>query len=497
MIVGVSRRSAPRLAEEGYLSQQGRPGACPGEQAPSPNRDFQSSMRRTRAFRNTGVAAASQPRNRHFRLLLTGSSVSVLGSRVTSIAYPLLVLAITGSPVIAGLACFAATAPSVLVYLPAGALVDRFQPRIALLICESVRGGIIALVVVALLVSHPSAPLLIAAAAAEEILEVFSTLAERRLARSLVDPDNAASPLAQAEARTHMAVMVGRPLGALLFGISHALPFVADCFSFCVSVGTLLPIRTHPEKCSPGRATQRRLTHEIAEGFDWLRGHSFARVALLLTAGITLIGQALIMIFLGEAHQSHSTAFTIGLVLAASGAGGALGSALAPWLFRRYGYSLFRSQLTAWMVIFLCLTLPGLRSFAGLAAAMFFLGFAGAVGNIALDAYIMKNAEETILARVMSVNWLMTYVALALGPLAGAILLRECGAQGAVVALLIAAVCLRIAAPTAPGSPTVPSEPAGYRPADIASHHLPGVERTGTRPAGSEIVGQPIEHAAS
>jgi predicted MFS family arabinose efflux permease len=449
-------------------------------------------MWRIRLFRSSSVAATRQPRNPNFGLLLTGSSVSLLGSRVTTIAYPLLVLAITGSPVVAGLACFAATAPSVLFYLPAGALVDRCQPRIALLICESVRGGIIAVVVIVLLVSHPSLLLLILAAGAEEILEVFSTLAERRLARSLVDPENAASALAQAEARTHMAVMVGRPLGALLFGAAHALPFIADCFSFCVSVGTLLPIKTSPEKGSVERPPRERLTHEIAEGFEWLRDHRFAGRALLLTAGITLIGQALIMIFLGEAHASRSPAFTIGLVLAGSGVGGALGSALAPWLFRHRGYSLFKTQLTAWMLTFSCLVLPGLRSFAGVAAAMIFLGFAGAVGNIALDAYILKNARETILARVMSFNWLMTYVALALGPLLGGVLLKEFDPLGAVFALLPAAVLLRILAPPAPEPP----EAAGYRPGEVPRPHS-GAEPSGTGSAGTEMARQPVEHAAS
>lgn len=436
----------------------------------------------TRAVHDADDPAVAEPRDRSFWLLLTGSSVSMLGSRVTTIAYPLLVLAMTGSPVMAGWACFAATAPSILFYLPAGALVDRCNPRVAMLICEAVRGAVIAIVVGALLASRLTVALLIAAAVVEEILEVFSTLAERRLALSLVDPGKAASALAQTEARTHMAVMVGRPLGALLFGISHVLPFIADCLSFSASVVTLLHIGKHQKKGAFERAPKTRLTDEIGEGFNWLRRHQFALVALPLTAGTTLVGQALIMVFLGEAHSYHLTVFAIGIILAASGAGGALGSAVAPWLFRHFGYSLFKTQLTSWVVTFFVLTLWGGRSFIGVAIVMTILGFTGALGNIALDTYIVQNSEETILARVISVSWLISFVALALGPLMGGLLLKECGAQDAIFALFIAAAVLRTVAPATPQART------HYRNAGKAANHSIRPERLGTGP-GSDPTG--------
>jgi hypothetical protein len=90
-------------------------------------------------------------RDKHaFRLLLGGSTVSMLGSRVSTIAYPMLVLHLTGSPVYAGFAVFAAAAPSILVYIPAGALVDRWDPWQTMMVSEIGRGLAIAGVVGAL-----------------------------------------------------------------------------------------------------------------------------------------------------------------------------------------------------------------------------------------------------------------------------------------------------------------------------------------------------------
>jgi len=67
---------------------------------------------------------------------MAGSSVSMLGTRMSNIALPMLALYLTGSPVAAGWTAFAATAPSFLVYMPAGALVDRWHPRRVMLISE-------------------------------------------------------------------------------------------------------------------------------------------------------------------------------------------------------------------------------------------------------------------------------------------------------------------------------------------------------------------------
>jgi len=413
------------------------------------------------------VAAAPPRRVREFRLLLTGSSVSMLGSRVSAIAYPLLVLALTDSPVAAGWACFAATAPSVLFYLPAGAFIDRSNPRHALLTCESLRGLAIASLVVALAVGRLTVTQLILVAIVEEILEVFSTLAERRIARSLVEPGDAASALAQSEARSHIVVMLGRPIGAVLFSIGHALPFLADALTFGVNIAAVRRIRNNRGDYSEP-VENSHLLRDIGAGFDWLREHSFAGHALLRTAGTTFIFQALVIIFLGEAYEQHLSSAEIGFVLAASGLGGVLGSAVAAKLFNTFGYSLFKKQLTIWMLIFVVLALDGGgRSIIALAIAMSILGLTGALGNIALDTYTIQNAAEAILGRVLSVGRLTSFAALALGPLLGGFLVKEFGAQVGIVVLLIAAILLRIAAPSQPPAQAKPlqSELADIRPA--------------------------------
>jgi MFS family permease len=384
--------------------------------------------------------------NTNFRLLMSGSFVSMLGSRVSSIAYLLLVLALTGSPVVAGWASFAALAPSVLVYLPAGALVDRWDPRRAMLWSECGRGAAIATIVTLLMLGRMSVPGLIFVAAIEQTLQVFSVLAERRFVRSLVEPAQAASALARGEARNNMVILVGRPLGGLLFGVGRIIPFMVDALSFAVTVGVLMRIGSGRIFKHQEPAADRHMGHEIAAGFRWLRHHSFAGIGLPLTAGTTLIGQALIMIFFAEAHARHLPSVTIGIVLAASGAGGAVGSAAAPRLFRRFGYTLLCIQMWIWAAMLVILVCWGGKSFLVMAAAMAVTGLTGALGNIAFDTFVIRNAAETMLARVMSVDRLTSLGALALGPPLGGILFERFGIQAAIFYLLVVTVILLVVA---------------------------------------------------
>lgn len=64
-------------------------------------------------------------RNRNFQLLWFGQSLSALGSNVSGLAYPLLVLALTRSPLKAGLVGTFYLIAQMVFRLPAGALAGR------------------------------------------------------------------------------------------------------------------------------------------------------------------------------------------------------------------------------------------------------------------------------------------------------------------------------------------------------------------------------------
>src|SRR5919204_7062158 len=91
----------------------------------------------------THIAEAPPPdplwRNRDYMLLWSGQVVSTLGSTASGIVFPLLILAITNSPTAAGIAGALTTIPYVLFSLPAGALIDRWDRKRAMILCDAGR----------------------------------------------------------------------------------------------------------------------------------------------------------------------------------------------------------------------------------------------------------------------------------------------------------------------------------------------------------------------
>src|ERR1700732_1732612 len=69
-------------------------------------------------------------------LLWSGQVVSTLGSTATSIVYPLLILALTNSPAAAGVGAALRAAPYLLFSLPVGALIDRWDRKRVMILCD-------------------------------------------------------------------------------------------------------------------------------------------------------------------------------------------------------------------------------------------------------------------------------------------------------------------------------------------------------------------------
>ena len=136
----------------------------------------------------TEVATAPVPlrRNREFVLLWTGLVVSTLGSRVSATAYPLLVLALTGSPADAGLAGFLATLPYLVFQLPAGAVVDRVDRRRLMIVCDAGRAAALASLVAALATGRLALAQVMVVAFLEGTLFVVFNLAETAAVQQVV-----------------------------------------------------------------------------------------------------------------------------------------------------------------------------------------------------------------------------------------------------------------------------------------------------------------------
>jgi hypothetical protein len=203
-------------------------------------------------------------RNRDFLYLWSGQAVSVLGSQMSRVAYPLLVLAITGSAAKAGFASAAATLPYLLFPLLAGAYADRHDRRRIMIACDILRLAALCGVAIAAATGRAAYPVVLVAGFAEGTGTAFYNIADRGAIPMLVHESQRATALAQNEVRSYDAQLTGPALGEALFGLSRFLPFAADAFSYMGSLFTLAMIRKPMQEARPEEPKQ--LARELAEG---------------------------------------------------------------------------------------------------------------------------------------------------------------------------------------------------------------------------------------
>jgi MFS family permease len=271
-------------------------------------------------------------RNRDYMLLWTGSTVSALGSQVSTVAYPLLILALTGSPAKAGVVGLAKWLPLAVFSLPAGVLADRVDRKRLMIACDGIRGLALASIPIALWVGRPTLGQVAAVAFLDGALFTVTFVSERGALSRVVPADQLPEAVAQTQAREFAAILAGPPLGGLLFAASRVLPFLADAGSFLASMIGLSFTRSDFQA---ERTARRRTWSEPVEGFRWLWRRPFFRATVLLFAvgNPYFTGLYLLAILLARHHGATSAA--IGVMFAIAGAGGVAGALLAAPLLKR------------------------------------------------------------------------------------------------------------------------------------------------------------------
>jgi MFS family permease len=385
--------------------------------------------------------------NRDFRLLWLGSVVSVLGSRASAIAYPLLVLALTGSPADAGLVGFTATIPYLLLQLPAGALVDRWNRKSVMIACDAGRAVAVGSVVGALAFGRISLVQIMAVSFIEGSLYVFHSLAEPAAVRNIVHRRHLPAALSQIEARERGAALLGQPLGGFLFDLGRAVPFLADALSYLASLIALLLVKSKFQGERP--APRSTFVPEIARALVWWWRQPFLRATALLVAGSNLLCQALnlLVIVIAREHGASSTA--IGLLLAGFGVGGMLGSLAAPWFQRRL--SLKAIVIGANWVWALALPWVGIAdNLLALGAVLALMAFVGPLWNVAIDVYRLLITPHDLQGRVGSAISLLAWGAIPMGSLLAGYLLASVGCWTTTIVLSAAMILVALAASFSP-----------------------------------------------
>ena len=360
--------------------------------------------------------------NESFRMLWIGQLLSGTGTEIGMLAYPLLILALTHSAVLAGVAGTARAITLLCLQLTAGALADRFDRRLTMIVCDVMRTVLLAVLALLIVVHLASWPVVLVVCVVEGGAgAIFNPAATAALPQIVAD-SQLEEAWAATEGRTYAASLAGPALGGGLFGLGQVVPFLADAVSYAVSFGTVSRIRGRFRPT--GTVERKALWREVADGLELVWQVPILR-AVLITAPLVNFAFIGVIFTITLALRQHGTSTgVIGLVQAGVMAGGLLGALAAPRLQGRLRLGTAATAITLAGALLFCIAAALIPSpLVALPVAMNLL-LAPTV-NAALFAVMLRSTPEEMRGRVSN-SVVMVATALAtLAPLTAGLLVQH------------------------------------------------------------------------
>ena len=366
---------------------------------------FYEGLDRPGGFSRTGLLAPLKDRN--FRLLWTGMTVSLFGDGISLVTLAWAAYEISDSPIGLSMVMLAMTVPHVALLLFGGVASDRLQRRNVMLAADLVRGVVVATIGFMALANALSIPRLAALAAIYGAGSAFFGPSFDAIVPDIVPAKHLAQANSLDQLVKPLALRLAGPAaaGGLIALGGTGTAFLVDAATFGVSAIALVMLRT-PRVQASKRAP---VFTEIREGFSYVRQHVWlwgtfgaATIAYLLFMGpVEVLLPHIVKVELG------GSAGALGLVFAFGG----LGSVVAAVWVGRHG--LPRRIIT---LIYVCWTLSTLAIAGyGLGTSLWQLiipsivfNLLESVGTIGWMTLKQRHVPPELLGRVSSLDWLIS-----------------------------------------------------------------------------------------
>ncbi|MDI5923769.1 MFS transporter [Rhizobium leguminosarum] len=377
-----------------------------------------------------------------FLALAAAETLSLSGTRLSTIAIPWLVLSATGSPVLTGLTAMMEMLPYVAAKALSGPLIDRVGPKRIAVVCDTASVAVVVLVPMLDWFGLLTTPLLLPIVFVMGMLRGPSDAAKQAMV-----PDIAALAAVPIERVTGVVGAIERlastagaaGAGALIGLIGPGQALVVNAITFAAAaliVGVGIPrlrsmseLRDAPEARPGGMSSY---LGDLREGWRFLRGDAVLVSIVIMVATTNLLDQAYHAVLLPVWTQSsgHGPELLGAMFSAFTGASIA-GAAIAAAIGERM------PRLTVYTVAFL---LTGFPRFLVIALdaplSLIFLtltiaGFASGFLNPILSAVIFERIPKPLTGRVTAMNAALCFALIPFGGLVGGALISMIGLAAA------------------------------------------------------------------
>lgn len=345
-------------------------------------------------------------RNFDFLRLWTAQGLSVLGSKLSELAIPLIaVTMLDATPVQMGLLLAAENLPFLLIGLPAGVWVDRMRKRPIMVSADAVRAVCLIAIPICAYFEVLSLPVLFAVAFGVGFMNVWFDLAYGSYVPALVPRDRLIEANSKLSISLSAAETCGPAVGGgliQLFGAPAAILFNALTFVFS---GLLLGGIKRKEDAPPPPEPGESLRKTIGQGLRFIWNDLLMRALTARLAGwhfVVAAMEALLIIYLTRTLEI--TPSVIGILFSVAGIGVLIGAALGERIPQRVGTgnTVSLSHLVLALVALLIPLAQGPKwvQLAMVGFAMFTWGFCAVTYQITNVSLRQALAPEGMLARI-------------------------------------------------------------------------------------------------
>jgi MFS family permease len=377
-----------------------------------------------------------------FLALAAAETLSLSGTRLSTIAIPWLVLSTTGSPVLTGLTAMMEMLPYVAAKALSGPLIDRVGPKRIAVVCDIASVAVVMLVPMLDWFGLLVMPLLLPVVFAMGVLRGPSDAAKQAMVPDIAEL--AAVPIERVTgvvgAIERLASTAGAAgAGALIGLIGPGQALVVNAITFAAAaliVGVGIPrlrgmseLRDAPEARPGGMSSY---LGDLREGWRFLRGDAVLVSIVIMVATTNLLDQAYHAVLLpvwtqSSGHGPELLGAMFSAFTGASIAGAAIAAAIGERMPRLMVYTV--AFLLTGFPRFLVIALDAPLSLIFLTLTI--AGFASGFLNPILSAVIFERIPKPLTGRVTAMNAALCFALIPFGGLVGGALISMIGLAAA------------------------------------------------------------------
>ncbi|PLS08506.1 MFS transporter [Neobacillus cucumis] len=357
-------------------------------------------------------------KSKHFTALLLGQFFSLLGSSITNVILPIVVLQISNSTAVMGTVMAVYMAPFVILLPFSGVLVDRMNKVKIMFFVDIVRFILMIILSIFAFMNQLNMMFLFVFMFFMGMMDSFFQPAYSGVRAKIFTPDirNAANSLSQV---TVQVLRIFGPIigGVIISAVSGGWGFGINAATYIISLFFLFNLRTLNFQKPLGDSNQKStIKQDFMEGIEVLKGHPWLWMTILAFSFINIFSNGIVQIILPWLIKNYYQfePYVYGLVLGSSGAGaifcGIIFGLRPDW--KKRGLLAYGGVLLSGIALVL---LAFISSIPLLMACMFLEGAGIMLFGLIWETSLQELVPEDKFGRVVSLDMLGSFALLPVG----------------------------------------------------------------------------------